>query len=109
MGHVVETHINEIFERTPKSIQLPHNEYITGTHKGECLHEARALSFRTAHSVSKDFLATSARERIFLQIKILVKAGGTSIANIHTTNVSQCRWQLARTQVLCRKCLVERV
>jgi hypothetical protein len=84
-------HINQVFQRTPKPVKLPYNEYITGAHKGERLHEAWALSFRTAHGVGKDFFATSARERIFLQVKMLVKSGNTRVADIHTVTVSYDR------------------
>src|SRR4051812_22855983 len=59
--------------RRSQADALLDNEYITGTHKGECLHETQALSFRTAHGVGEYLLATGAHERIFLQIKILVK------------------------------------
>jgi hypothetical protein len=82
-------HINEVLKRGTEPVKLPHNEYITGTHKGECLHEAWALSFRTAHGVSKDFLAISARQSIFLQIKILDKSGNSRVAYMQTRNVGQ--------------------
>jgi hypothetical protein len=76
-------YLEKVLERSPKSIEPPHNKYVALADLADGALEALAIGERPACDIGEDFSAAGERECVPLKIQVLIRRRNPSIAKKH--------------------------
>jgi hypothetical protein len=79
----VAYYFEKMLERSPKSIEPPHNKYVAFADLSEGVLQTPALADGSACDIGEDFFAARGCERVPLQIQILIRRRNPSVTKKH--------------------------